>query len=118
MNELYSGSCWYCYWGWPEDVAGIYKRALSDLDGDEDPLLYGPAHVVWEDENWQSAERCLEAFDEYRGEYSDQQLDIVKRSLRELEAIPIGRRCVTPDNYTGTNPELYPPPAGIQMVKI
>jgi len=22
--------CWYCYWGWPKPVAGIYKKALCD----------------------------------------------------------------------------------------
>ncbi|KKL91609.1 hypothetical protein LCGC14_1892920, partial [marine sediment metagenome] len=87
-------------------------------NGNEEPLLYGPAHVVWEDENFDSAKGCLENFDKHRGDYTEQELDIVKRSLSELEAIPIDRRCVVPDNYDGEQPELFPPPANMKMLRM
>lgn len=70
--------CWYCYWGWAKPVAEIYQRALNDLNGYESPLLDGPGHIVWSDENFDSAEWCLEHFDDYKlDNYSDEELEIV-----------------------------------------
>lgn len=110
--------CWDCYWGWPKAVAEIYDRACKDL-GDEDgqALHYGPAHVVWEDENWHSAECCLEHFDEYAENLSESEKVIVRRSLKELAAIPLEERDLQPEGYDGKHPELYPPPEGVVMVR-
>lgn len=112
------GICWYCYWGWPKPVAEIYQKALKDLDGYEDPLQFGPGHIVWSDENFDSAEWCLEHFDEYKSDYSDEELVIVKRSLQELAILPENVRCVEPEDYDDEHPELYPPPSDVEMVKI
>ena len=110
--------CWYCYWGWPKPVADIYEKALNDLDGDESPLHYGPAHIVWADENFNSAEWCIEHFDEYRGNFSDSDLAIVQRSLEELVKLPLNIRCVEPEDYDEEHPELFPPPDRIEMRRI
>ncbi len=82
------GICWYCYWGWPKLVAEIYQKALKDLNGYDFPLQFGPGHIVWSDENFDSAEWCLENFDKYKGDYSDEELTIVKWSLEELASFP------------------------------
>ena len=111
------GICWYCYWGWHKPVADIYDRALSDLDGAISALHFGPAHIVWEDENFHSAEWCLDHFDEDRGDYSDADLEIVKRSLQELAALPLEVRCVEPEDYDDEHPELFPPPNDVEMVR-
>jgi len=111
------GICWYCHWGWPKVVADIYDKALSELDGYDSPLHFGPAHIVWEDENFDSAEWCLEHFDEYTGDYSLEDLAIVKRSLEELAAVPVNDRCVEPDDYDDEHPALFPPPKGVEMVR-
>ena len=110
--------CWYCYWGWSKPVADIYKKALEDLDGRDSSLHYGPAHIVWDDENFGSAEWCLEHFDEYKRDYSIDDLIIVRRSLEELARLPLDVRCVAPEEYDGRHPELYPPPIGVKMVKV
>src|SRR3990167_11306752 len=98
------GTCWYCYWGWPKTVADIYDRALIDLGGNESPLKYGPSHIVWSDENFDSAEWCLENFEKYVGDYSDKELDIVRRSLVELSDVPINTRDIWPSEYDDENP--------------
>ena len=108
--------CWYCYHGWPKPVAEIYKRALADLDGDESPLHYGPGHIVWEDENFDSAEWCLEHFDEYKFDHSESDLVIVRRSLEELAALPLEVRDGVPDDYDGEHPENYPPQVEVEKV--
>ena len=110
------GICWYCYWGWPKPIADIYSRALTELDGHDFPLHYGPAHVVWEDENFECAEVCLEDFDKYKGDINDNDLEIVRKSLEELAKIPIVERDIKPDDYDGLHPELYPPT--VEMVKV
>jgi hypothetical protein len=110
--------CWYCYWGWPKKVADIYKKALDALGGNTSPLHFGPAHVVWADENFNSAESCLENFDKYSDNFDKWEMDIVRRSLEELAMIPLEERDIWPDEYDGANPELFPPPDGIEMVKM
>lgn len=112
------GICWYCHWGWPKPVAEIYQRALRDLDGDDSPLQFGPAHIVWSDENFDSAEWCLENFEQYKGDYSEESLLVVRRSLEELAALPLEVRCAEPDDYDDEHPQMYPPPSGMEMVKV
>lgn len=110
--------CWNCYWGWPKPVADIYLRALEKLGGFEDPLHFGPAHVVWEDENFDSARWCLDNFSKYTGDYSTDELAIVRESLEELVKLPRELLDVEPDDYDGVHPEKFPPPPGVEMVKI
>ncbi len=110
------GICFTCYWGWPIAIADIYEQALSDLDGYADPLSYGPGHVVWEDENFDQAEYCLEHFDEYRGDYTDEQLAIVRLSLEKLAMIPIEERECEPEDYDDENPELFSPTRMVRKV--
>ncbi len=110
--------CWYCHWGWPKAVADIYLKALADLDGCDTPLLYGPAHIVWGDENFDSAEWCLEHFDDDTGDYTVDEMTIVRQSLLELKKLPEEVIDIEPDDYDGEHPERYPPPSGIEMVKV
>ena len=110
-------SCWSCYWGWPKPVADIYARAVEKLDGYWDPLHFGPAHLVWSDENFDGAEWCLKHFDEFKGDCNEAELEIVKQSLEELSQIPIDIRCVEPPDYDSKHPENFPPPEGIEMIK-
>jgi hypothetical protein len=109
--------CWNCFWGWPKPVYEIYKKALDKLDGDESLLHFGPAHIVWEDENFDSAEWCLENFEQYRGDYCDSDLEIVRESLIELSKIPVDQRDYEPEDYDGKNPANYPPPENIEFIK-
>ncbi len=110
------GVCWYCYWGWSKKVAEIYQEALRQLGKNESPLHFGPGHIVWEDENFNLAEWCLEHFDEHLNDYTDGEMKIVKWSLEELAKLPLNIRCPKPDNYDGEYPALYPP--RIEMVKV
>lgn len=111
--------CWWCYWGWPKEIADIFDEACRRL-GDPDgwALEFGPGHVVWGDENWGSAEWCLEHFSEYVGDLTEEEQLVVRWSLTELAKIPLERREQTlrPD-YDGEHPEKYPPPPGIVLVK-
>ena len=96
----------YCYLGWPIAVTNIYLKALAALDGDNDALCYGPAHIVWDDGNLDSAEWCLEHFDEQaeeyaKGMYTKDELAIVRRSLEELINIPLNKRYVYPKDSKG-----------------
>jgi hypothetical protein len=111
------GICWSCYWGWPKAIADIYDKACKDLGDDDGHVLhYGPGHVVWEDENWHSAEWCLENFDKYSEDLNESEKTIVRRSLQELAAIPLEERDLEPEDYDDEHPELYPPPKGAIMV--
>jgi len=110
--------CWYCHWGWPKQVSEIYEVALKNLGGCESLLHFGPSHVVWEDENFDGAEWCLEHFDDYEdNNYSNSNLEIVRWSLKELVKLPLHIRCVEPEDYDGEHPELFPPQNGIEMVR-
>ena len=75
-----------------DKIKEIYECALVRLGGRSDPLLFGPGHIVWGDNNFDCAEWCLENFDDYRGLYSDDDLAIVRESLEELCKIPIDVR--------------------------
>jgi hypothetical protein len=109
---------WYCHWGWPKAVAEIYLKAKEDLGGYESALHYGPAHVVWEDENFNCAQSCLDDFEKYRGELNDDEAAIVRRSLEELAALPESVRCAEPEDYDNEHPEDFPPPDGMEMVRL
>lgn len=112
------GICWHCHWGWPDYVADIYNEALERLEGDIYPLNFGPAHIVWEDENWDSVDWCLENFDKHTYEdYSAEQLEVVRWSLQELAKIPLEKRDLEPEDYDEEHPENFPPPEGVRMVK-
>jgi hypothetical protein len=111
------GICWYCHWGWPKPIADIYDAAIDQMEGDESLMLYGPAHVVWADENWGSAQFCLDHFEERRhDDYSDADHEIVRESLRKLIALPDNVIFAEPEDYDGEHPESYPPPIGMEMV--
>jgi len=110
------GICWYCYWGWPKPVADIYLKALEKLNGYESPLHFGPAHVVWDDENFDSAQSCLNDFDKYTDGYTKEEMDIVRESLVELAALPESDYEIIPDDYDGEHPELFPPT--VEVVKV
>jgi hypothetical protein len=73
---------------------------------------------VWEDENFDHAQWCLDNFEKYKGDFSDKELVIVRRSLEELAALPQSAWDVEPADYDGRNPDDYPPPEGVEMVKI
>jgi len=111
-------ACYYCYWGWPKVIADIYNKALKKLEGDELPLNYGPAHIVWDDENFDQAEWCLENFDKYTEGFSEDELAIVKESLLELSNVPMEIREYIPDDYDDEHPENYPPAKEMEFVKI
>lgn len=110
-------NCWWCYWGWPQPIANIYRDALEKLEQYDSPLLFGPSHVVWSDENWNSAQWCLDNFEDYRGDYSDKELTIVRESLALLIAVPDEYK-YPPEMYDDKNPENFPPPSSWVMVKI
>lgn len=105
--------CWYCHWGWPAPVAEIYRR-YADIYGGE-ALQYGPAHIVWADENFDrgSIQWCLDHWDEYR---RDDGCDAIRQSLVELLAIPDEIRDPRPPEYDGEHPERFPPPG--PMVRV
>lgn len=105
------GICYYCYWGWPKPIADIFNKAVEMLGGNEDPLMFGPAHVVWSDENFNSASWCLENFEENRSEYyCDASHEVVRWSLEELAKLPMDLK-TEPDGYyeDDEHPERYPP---------
>ena len=101
--------CWYCHWGWPKAIRDIYIEATDKL-GHSAPLDYGPAHVVWEDENFGSAQECLDEFDKYSENLTDYEKSVVRWSLEELLKLPDSIINAQPDDYDGENPQNYPPP--------
>lgn len=109
--------CWYCHWGWPKPVADIYLAAIDKLGGNDGLFKYGPSHIVWESENFHFAKWCLENFDKYRGDETDEQAKIIRWSLKELAKLPFNVIDVVPDGYDGEHPENYPPPDGVVMVE-
>lgn len=114
--------CWYCHWGWPLEVANIARAARADLGGDSHLLEYGPAHVVWCDENFGDAniEACIRECDQDRGRYghiSDAEMAVVRRSLVDLLAVPAHVRECVPADYDGECPADYPPPEGVTVVR-
>ena len=122
--------CWYCHWGWSAPVVAIYLSAQRDIDdclelcaandwnSPADPssaemaLKYGPAHIVWSDENFDrgSLEYCLEDCNHPRfAHWPPLALAIVRRSLRRLLALPAEICDPCPKDYDGLLPENFPP---------
>jgi len=109
-----TGCCWWCYHGWPKPIYDIYKRAVDKL-GSTIPLECGPAHIVWSDENFDCAQWCLDNFDKYKGDYSEEELEIIKQSLYELLEVSDEFKA-EPAGYDGDRPENYPPPDHWEMI--
>lgn len=111
--------CWYCIYGLPKPVADIWQEALNKLPFDE-PLLYGPAHVVWSDNNFEdeSIKFCLKECDR-KGywNYEPAAIAIVRESLEKLLLIPEEVRVPPGAQAENDDGEPMPPPAGMVMVK-
>lgn len=107
------GICWYCHWGWPKAIRDIYDQVLAKLDGNE-PLHFGSAHIVWEDDNFDSAQWCLDNFDKYADDLSEKEKTIVRESLEQLLLISGRIISAQPENYDDEHPENYPPPSDIE----
>lgn len=116
-------TCWYCHWGWPAPVMEIYRKGV-EVAGDM--MDFGPAHVVWSDENFdtQCVQSCIDEFPTFDwSDHVDMGSDVTEEtkaevlaSLKELLLIPEKIRYCEPDDYDGEHPENFPPPAGIVMV--
>lgn len=102
------GVCWYCHWGWAKPVADIYLEAVRRLDGNDIPLLYGPSHIVWEDENFDCAETCLRDFFDFP--------HIENYTAEELAKLPWVVWDIEPEDYDDLHPELFPPK--VETVKV
>lgn len=115
--------CWYCHWGWSRPVADIYRKYVAIVG--ESAMQYGPAHIVWADENFEdyNIQWCLDAarrgkyWHEGESEETSEQKAAVIASLEELLEIPECVRCPEPEDYDDEHPEDYPPPVGIEMVR-
>ena len=110
--------CWYCYWGWAKPVYDIYQQAVEKLGGDNSPLVFGPSHIVWEDENWDQVDWCLDHFNEFKNDFSEEDLTVVRWSLEELAKLPLSQRDIEPEDYDGENPDQYPPALGVITVRV
>ena len=112
--------CCFCYWGWPEPIAKIYFKAVADLrenGGNVWSLHFGPAHIVWEDENFDCAQWCIDNFEKYSGDYSAADLEVVMRSLRELVEVPDElKEC--PEWFDDNEPGLRNPFPGVKLIKV
>jgi len=106
--------CWWCYWGWPKEIADIFDR--GEAAAGYSAMRFGPAHVVWEDENWDSAQWCLDHFDEYAEDLDEEQRQSVRQSLEDLKALPDEFK-QEPEGFDDENPAQYPPPKHWVMVR-
>ena len=109
--------CWYCHWGWPEPNAAIYEKYLPLIG--ESGLDFGPGHIVWSDENFNTdcIQFCIDNIDKYSDGLTEEEKGYALASLKELLAIPEDIRDCCPSDYDDENPENYPPPANVTMVK-
>lgn len=109
--------CWYCHWGWPKQVFDIYRDGIQEAG--EPAMHFGPGHIVWEDENFESEniQWCIDNAGTYRGDLTDEEVASVVKSLARLLDVPEHIRCCEPSDYDGANPEDYPPPPELVMVK-
>jgi hypothetical protein len=134
--------CWYCRWGWPKAVADIYLRAERDIDAmipepgpendwtdwdgepscGESALKYGPTHCVWEDENFGGdfEFELKECDSPMYANWLPGAMDVVRRSVRELLALPESVRMPRQDYFEehpdGRTADDFPPPPEIEMV--
>lgn len=115
------GACWHCYWGWPKQVMDIYRKYCEPAYCDA--MHFGPAHIVWEDENFEdyNIESCLEQckrldyWTHERG-FTEGDVEHVRESLVELMQVPEEIRC-EPEDYDDEHPENFPPAPGLVMVR-
>lgn len=112
-------TCWYCHWGWAKAVQAIYDEFVEEL-GDNNAMHYGPAHIVWEDENFDddSIRHCLAhewSADAYP-HCSQEEFAVVRRSLEKLMTVPESVRCCEPEEYDGEHPDRFPP-VGVEMAR-
>lgn len=81
--------CWYCSHGWHPKVQEIHDR--YEAIAGESAMHYGPAHIVWDDENFERehVQWCLdEGMKTFGGDFTKDELDAVRASLVELLALP------------------------------
>ena len=102
--------CYWCHWGWPKPIRDIYDGCVNQLCGNESPLLHGPSHIVWADENWDSAQWCLDHFNKYKGDYTDDKLRVVRESLERLIAVPDEYKQEPIGFDDDSDPADFPPP--------
>jgi hypothetical protein len=110
-DKEYGGECYWCWWGWPKPILDIYNDCLAKLDGNKGPLHFGPAHLVWEDENWDLVQFCLDHFDEFSFDLTEHELAVVRESLARLLAVPDEYKS-PPDGFDEdkNSPGDFPPP--------
>lgn len=106
------GVCYWCHWGWPKPIRDIYDDCVKKHS--QSLLLYGPAHIVWADENWGSAQWCLDHFDENKGDFShcgEKAFAVVRESLERLLKVPDEFK-IEPGGYVAGehDPADFPPP--------
>jgi len=82
---------------WHEDVAKIYEEHVAVAGFDA--MHFGPAHIVWEDGNMEDhhIQWCLDHFDKYVRDFSDEEMAPVRRSLEQLLEVPELDRELPPD---------------------
>lgn len=109
--------CWYCYWGWPLEVATIYDKHLN-IAG-YSAMHYDPSHIVWEDENFERhhVQWCLDNFDSHKYDYTEAELVAVKQSLEDLLTLPDSILSPMPDSFDGSDPAAYPPADHLGMTR-
>lgn len=106
--------CWYCYWGWADQVVRIFEKYDPICE-----LEYGIGHTVWADENFETShiEFCLSLPNDGQNDGCSFGYEFQVMALRELLLIDEKIRCCEPDDYDGENPENFPPAKGVVMSK-
>lgn len=116
-DEPLRGVCWFCHHGWPEQIADIYETAV--LVAGYSAMHFGPAHIVWEDENFarHHVQWCLDNFSKYAGDFSARELAAVAKSLSDLLRLQDSVLEPRPD-YDEEIHDVrdYPPPPGMVMI--
>lgn len=122
------GACWFCYWGWPLPVADIHDKYLR-IAG-ESAMYYGPAHIVWADENFERehVQWCLDNYESWCAEWglkhdgqTPEQWEAVRASLVELLALPDDVLYPVPEAFDVTeddaDPSAFPPPIPTRIAR-
>lgn len=82
-------------------------------------MKYGIAHVVWEDENFDSAQWCIDNAEKYASCYGADVDAVVIESLKMLLLVD-SKYTQWPREYenagSDANPADYPPPSDWEMV--
>lgn len=74
---------------WKDKVFELYNFICNNNNEDDQIFMamnFGPAHIVWEDHNFDSAsiQWCLDNFEYYKSDHSEENLKRVKWSLEGL----------------------------------